>query len=732
MAEDVGNIGGLLTPREDLIPNIQSAYGAIIQNAPDYQYFTAPLSNQGRTTASYGTQNNIVVAPDTQIRLVNNATGEVAFVGSGYGGAQQAIDAANALSSSAGKNANWDIQVTRPGSTNFETVSTERPDVSGLGIAADLALPTIGAILAGPLGAAAGSGVSSVAQGRSIEDALLRAAIAGGSTYLGGQLFGPASTTTNAAINADLIPNALSGLNFGSIASTAIPAGVGGAVGAAIPTFGSDIIVNALGQVVPNLAGAAGSLATNLVPNFFDSAQLNNISSPPSNSATETAKNTGEATTTGPDLTLTARTPTSLLPAGLATGAAATAATAANATGATNTQADRITPTAAETAALNAGATSGGVLGTGLSATQLATLGSLGASALGSLFGGSGGTTGAGTPYVSPFGAGGTMAGGDFRANPNIQNYEQYGFGGEASFFRPEYYGLVSSGSKMGYTPPAGTTTPKYTPLIGGGSTTPTVTPSVTPTSTPTPPPPPPRQERPEGWTGVVSGQQVGDTQVVDGTTWQWGGDNVGWQMQYKNPETGNIGLLGGNGATNVSSFKNNPTVAVNQPYFAQNTANIPGWATTYQGFQRGLMDAGITGDQKAAAERELFTAIETQPFTSPTALVDYAKGIYTKYTSNPLQATAQATMAGQPATNNLTAAGRALYDWQMRNNPNQNPQTILDYVNSLNDYQRLGTYATLAGITTNADQIRQTNANMSSADILKEYEQKTGIKALI
>jgi hypothetical protein len=273
-----------------------------------------------------------------------------------------------------------------------------------------------------------------------------------------------------------------------------------------------------------------------------------------------------------------------------------------------------------------------------MSASTLATLASLGISGINSLIGGgSGGSTGTGTPYVSPFGgAGGTMAG-DFRANPNIQNYEQYGFGGEASFFRPEYYGLVSSGSKMGYTPPAGTTTPTYTPLIGGGSTTPTVTPSVTPTSTPTPPPPPPRQEHPEGWTGVVSGQQVGDTQVVDGTTWQWGGDNVGWQMQYKNPETGNIGLLGGNGATNVSSFKNNPTVAVNQPYFAQNTANIPGWAETYQGFQRGLMSEGITGDRKAAAERELFSAIETQPFNNAQSLVDYARGIYNKYTSPTL-----------------------------------------------------------------------------------------------
>lgn len=283
-----------------------------------------------------------------------------------------------------------------------------------------------------------------------------------------------------------------------------------------------------------------------------------------------------------------------------------------------------------------AGATvGGGVLGTGLSATQLATIGSLGASAIGSLLGGSGGTTGAGTPYVSPFGTGGTMAGGqDFRASPAITDYERYGFGPEASFFRPDYYGLVSGGAAKGYTPAAtGTTTPTYTPLISGGTSS-TTTGGATTGGTTSGTTAVTKQVRPEGFTGVVVGQQVGDTQVVDGTTWVWGGDNVGWQMQYKSPETGNLALLPGNGATNVSSFANNPTVEVNQPYFAQNTANIPGWATTYQGFQQGLMGAGVTGDAKAAAERELFSAIETQPFANAQSLVDYARGIYSKYTN--------------------------------------------------------------------------------------------------
>ena len=655
MAEDVGNIGGLLTPRENLIPNIQSAYGAIIQNAPEYQYFTAPLSNQGRTTASYGRGNNIVVAPDTGIRLVNNATGEVIFSGSGYGGAQQAIDAATALSSSAGGKANWDIQITRPGSTNFETVSTERPDdVVGkiAGLAADIGLPVLASAIvpgAGFLGtvlpAAGGSALSSVAQGRSLQDTLLRAGLAGAGAGLGEAIFTPgvdalgnsiSNTASNAINTAYQAAQQGAGSALGSVYGSTIGSSLGSAAGSAAGAAGAglvdDIIVNAMRKAGPSfLNSVGGSLASSVVPSFFDSAQLETMQMDGG------AKADTNTATDGGELIITGRQPTNILPStigGTAVSQVLSEAAKANAEGATNSQNDRITPTAAETAALNAGAGGKGFLGTGLSATQLATLGSLGASAVGSLFGGSGGTTGTGTPYVSPFGVGGTMAGGDFRANPNIQNYEQYGFGGEASFFRPEYYNLVSSGSKMGYTPPAGTTAPTYTPLIGGNTNGTMSQPVMNTGPSEAITSPVTKQVRPEGWTGVVSGQQVGDTQVVDGTTWQWGGDNVGWQMQYKNPETGNIGVLPGNGATNVSSFKNNPTVAVNQPYFAQNTANIPGWATTYQGFQQGLMGAGITGAAKAAAERELFSAIETQPFANATALVDYAKGIYNKYTS--------------------------------------------------------------------------------------------------
>lgn len=118
-----------------------------------------------------------------------------------------------------------------------------------------------------------------------------------------------------------------------------------------------------------------------------------------------------------------------------------------------------------------AGATVGsGILGTGLSLGELATLGGLGASALGSLFGGgSGGGTGTGTPYVSTLGAMPNFTP-RTQINPNITDYERYGYGPEALFF--------SGGQRLDtYTPPAATTPAQTTtPAAAPAATTPAAT----------------------------------------------------------------------------------------------------------------------------------------------------------------------------------------------------------------------------------------------------------------
>lgn len=113
----------------------------------------------------------------------------------------------------------------------------------------------------------------------------------------------------------------------------------------------------------------------------------------------------------------------------------------------------------------------GGVLGTGLNVPQLVSIGSIGANLLKNLLAGGDGT-GIGVPYVSPFGTGaglGLGTGQDMRANPNIADYERYGFGPEAMFFQPGYGLLNSAAPAPAPAPqaqPAMAVNPRYEPLI--------------------------------------------------------------------------------------------------------------------------------------------------------------------------------------------------------------------------------------------------------------------------
>lgn len=114
--------------------------------------------------------------------------------------------------------------------------------------------------------------------------------------------------------------------------------------------------------------------------------------------------------------------------------------------------------------------TNGGVLGTGLNVPQILSIGGIGADLLKSLLAGGGGAE-AGVPYVSQFGPGvGLGVGRDMRANPNIADYERYGFGPEAMFFQPGYGLLNSAAPAPAPTSPQAqpimATNPRYEPLI--------------------------------------------------------------------------------------------------------------------------------------------------------------------------------------------------------------------------------------------------------------------------
>ena len=143
----------------------------------------------------------VMVAPGQKVRLVDKMTGDVVFEGIGPEGARLATSTANAISQDLGRTAAWAIQ--KPTDEGgWVSMAEERWDPkkqSALGKLADIALPIIGTLLMpvlGPLGpiisaglgAAAGSTLSSVAQGRPLDETVKRAAIAGVTAGVGAKV----------------------------------------------------------------------------------------------------------------------------------------------------------------------------------------------------------------------------------------------------------------------------------------------------------------------------------------------------------------------------------------------------------------------------------------------------------------------------------------------------------------------------------------------------------------
>jgi hypothetical protein len=407
--------------------------GSVIQD-PNVQYITAPVSNKGNPTSK--TSGNVfAVRTDQPVRLVDLRTNKVIFEGTGVEAARKATELGQNLTNTLGNKASYNIQTANP-SGEYTTVANEKKNKSVLGQIADVALPIAGSFIPGVgpiLGAALGSAASSAAQGRSLENTLLRAGLAAGGSALGGQIFGkavPGSSAPMSGVNADLIPNALEGLSFGSLTGASIPAGVGGAAG--------DILVTAARAAAPSLGS---SIAAGL-PALTQLAMDPTLTEPQPEDIVVSGNRPVPQTVVPDELAAIG----SLLPTlGIP-------------------QVPTPDPALTETSSI---LKSDDVLGTGLNIPQLVSIGGIGADLLKNLLAGGGGAE-TGAPYVSPFGPGvGIGAGQDMRANPNITDYERYGFGPEAMFFQPGY-GLLNSAAPAPapQAQPAMVTNPRYEPLI--------------------------------------------------------------------------------------------------------------------------------------------------------------------------------------------------------------------------------------------------------------------------
>lgn len=473
--------------------------GGIYPTNPDLQMLQAPLSSKGNPTA-YGGNYISVTSPTQTFRLVDKNTDKVVYEGVGYEGAQEAIDRASALTAEKGAKAQWQIQTPNPQQpSGYSTVANEKRNQSTVGDIASVALPVGMALLTGgmslpaqmagaAMAAAAGAGLAGKDP---VKAGLISAATAGLGNVTG------ANEAIGRAVGS--VGGALAGKTAEEVAKTAAEKaaeqiivtglskaaqGAGSAIGNTLlsqaakaglsditgyktpaqkfaeqpvpetvqPPLDDTIVVSGsrLQPAVPNYGGALAGVTSPIATEFLPKSVLPEpLSSEPA-PTDDTIVVTGNRAIAPPLPLFGIET---ALPA--ITGGALTAALPAL-TGAQTGG----TPPSDNKFDFN------DVLGTGLNLPQLISIGGVGADLLKNLLAGGDGT-GTGAPYVSPFGTGvGFARGQDMRANPNITDYERYGFGPEAMFFRPEYSGLLSSAAPTPQAQPAMAINPVYQPLI--------------------------------------------------------------------------------------------------------------------------------------------------------------------------------------------------------------------------------------------------------------------------
>jgi hypothetical protein len=172
--------------------------GGVLQNDPNQQYITAPISNKGNPTGKMG-GNVFVMTPDQPVRLVDLNTKTVVFEGTGYDAGKKATELGQNLTDTMGRKASYDIQTADP-SGKYTTVANEKFNKSTLGtigeiagtlapIAASFIIPGLGLTTLGSIGASAGvGGLSAALKG----DNILKGAALGGLGAAGGAYLGPA------------------------------------------------------------------------------------------------------------------------------------------------------------------------------------------------------------------------------------------------------------------------------------------------------------------------------------------------------------------------------------------------------------------------------------------------------------------------------------------------------------------------------------------------------------
>jgi hypothetical protein len=374
----------------------------------------------------------VPVDPNATYRLVSGGTdGNVVYSGTGAEGLRNVFVQANDLTLADPTNAYWGVEVLDPATGQYNRVAENRGP-NGLGIIGDIAgfaLPIAAAIATGgaslgvqiAAGAAAG-GLGGFLSGNDI----LRSALLSGATAGLGNVTG-LNEAVGGVLNdvGDAVSNAFVSGATNQAATNATGEIIVNALSNLARGVGAGVVQGAVGGAVGGATGATGTGTT---------------------STNQTAEQLEEARTGD----IVARADTS----GATTGATATAGT----TGLLNTTTGTGTTGTSNTTTGDTTTSESG--GTNLSLLDILTLLGVGGDLLSTLLNNRSGT-GTTSTYVSPFGTGagtGLGTGQDMRANPNITDYERYGFGPEALFFTPNYSRVFSAGTPATQTQSSTTT----------------------------------------------------------------------------------------------------------------------------------------------------------------------------------------------------------------------------------------------------------------------------------
>jgi hypothetical protein len=472
-----------------------------------------------------GTPGFVPVDPNATYRLVKGGTdGSVVYSGAGEAGLRNVFDQANKLTLDDPNNAYWGVEVLDPATGQYKRVA-ENQGPNGLGIVGDIAgvaLPIAAAIATGgaslgvqiAAGAAAGGLGGFLAGNDPLKSALIGGATAGlgnvtgANKAIGGVLSNASDAVKNALIpevakqavtsaGGDIVVTGLSNLAQGA-ASGLLQGAASGLTATPTPTqqptvpkpsdtpVGDTIVVSGTkaGSGLP-FASAFPVPVEAILSGALTAAQ-------PLPTQQPITQQPQDIVVTGAEKPVIPMEAVAAVPAvgGLLAATSGGAPNVVNgidqATGdiVVNAPQSVLPPppllgveaalpaitggalTAAQTAGTPPPAEKGGVLGTGLNIPQLLSIGGIGADLLKNLLAGGGGAE-TGVPYVSQFGPGvGIGAGRDMRANPNVIDYEKYGFGPEAMFFQPGYGLLNSAPAPTPQAQPIMATNPRYEPLI--------------------------------------------------------------------------------------------------------------------------------------------------------------------------------------------------------------------------------------------------------------------------